>query len=133
MAQDWQELAQAIRQELGEIPAAMCQEGVQRQTIILLLAAALRQMGLIPVPAWKPPKSTRQHIDLVGVAPDSDPPRVEVAFVVDPVVELPKVKSLEWVECPQKVVVTFSPRKDKVQQSSFFLTPDLEHLDIPAA
>jgi len=133
VTQQWQELARAIQQELAEIPAAMRQEEVQRQTIILLLAAALRQMGLTPVPAWKPPKSTRQHIDLVGVAPGSDPPRVEVALVVDPLVELPKVKSLEWVECPQKVVVTFSPRKDKVQQSSFFLTPDLEHLDIPAA
>ena len=87
-------------------------------------------MGLIPVPYWKPPRSTRDRIDLVGVQPDSDPPQVEVAFVVDPLVELPKVKALEWVECPQKIAVTFPEREDKVQQSTFFLSKEMSYLHL---
>ncbi|CAO0822731.1 hypothetical protein DFAR_3270007 [Desulfarculales bacterium] len=35
-------------------------------------------MGLVAVPAWTPPRSTRDRIDLVGVEPGSDPPRVAV-------------------------------------------------------
>ncbi len=67
----------------------------------------------------------RDRLDLVGVVPGSHPPEVRVAFVVDPLVELAKIKALEWVECPDKVVVTFSRRTDKVKQSTFFLAPGL--------
>jgi hypothetical protein len=108
----------------------MRQDEVDRQVIILLLADALRQMDLLPVPAWKPPKSTRECIDLVGITPQSDPPEVQVAFAVDPVVELPKLKALEWVTCNHKIVVTFSKRADKVKQSTFFLMPGLEHINL---
>ncbi len=130
MQDKFQKLAESIRTELENIPQTMRQDEVARQVIILLLAEGLRQMGLVPVPAWKPPRSTRDRIDLVGVVPASDPPQVEVAFAVDPLVELPKLKALEWVECPHKIVVTYSQRQDKVQQSTFFLTPGLDHLNL---
>ena len=89
-------------------------------------------MGLIPVGAWKPPKSTRDRIDLVGVAGSGEVPKVEMAFVVDPLVELAKVKALEWVEAPHKIVVSFAERADKVEQSTFFLNSDLTHIYIHA-
>lgn len=121
-------LAQALRVELAGLPGALVQEEVQRQTIICLLYQAVRGMGLIPVPGWKPPRSTRDRIDLVGVQPDTHPPVVEIAFAVSPLVELAQLKALEWVECPHKIVVTFSERADKVQQSTFFLGKDHTHL-----
>jgi hypothetical protein len=37
---------------------------------------------------------------------------------------------MEWVEAPHKLVVTFSQRPDKVAQSTFFLTPQVEHLNL---
>jgi len=123
-------LAQAMREELQAIPEAMRQDEVARGAVICLLSNALRQMGLIPVPAWKPPKSTRDRVDLVGVKPDTYPPEIGMAFMVDSLVELPKVRALAWVECPEKIVVTFSLRADKVKQSTFFLSPDLVHLNI---
>ena len=55
--------------------------------------------------------------------PIAIPPRVEIAIGVDPLVELPTVRAMEWVDCEQKVIVTYSERSDKVKQSTFFLTP----------
>jgi hypothetical protein len=130
MNEQLDQLVGVLRHELSQVPVAMMQEQVARQVILSLLYDALKKMGLIPVPSWKPPRSTRDHIDLVGVAPDTNPPKVEIALSVDPLVELAKVKAMEWVECDQKVVVTFSQRSDKVQQSTFFLTPALYHLDL---
>ena len=130
MKQRFAALLEAMRRELELVPPAMRQDTVSRQVILHLLHQALKEMGLVPVPAWKPPRSTRDRIDLVGVEPGSDPPRVEIAFSVNPLVELSGIKALEWVECPHKMVVTYSRRKDKVEQSRFFLTPQLEHLNL---
>ncbi len=126
-------LAQAMRRAVEAIPQAMRQEAVIRQNLVCLLFTAVSEMGLTPVAAWKPPKSTRDRIDLVGVDASQEVPRVEVAFVVDPVVELPKVRALEWVEAPHKIVVSFAERADKVEQSTFFLNSELTHLYIYAA
>jgi len=130
MQEQIKQLAATLRAEIERVPQTMRQDEVDRQVIILLLADALRQMGLLPVPAWKPPKSTRDRIDLVGVKPESHPPEVMAAFAVDPLVELPKLKALEWVECPSKIIVTYHRRADKVQQSTFFLKPGLEHVNL---
>ena len=130
MNEHFDKLAQAMREELGSIPKALSQDEVSRRALICFLGNALRQMGLIPVPGWKPPKSTRDRVDLVGVAPGTDPPEIKVAIMVDALVELAKVRALEWVECPDKIMVTYSPRADKVKQSTFFLKPDLLHLNL---
>jgi hypothetical protein len=130
MQEQIQQLAATLRTGIESVPQTMRQESVDRQVIILLLADALRQMDLLPVPAWKPPKSTRECIDLVGITPNSNPPQVQVAFAVDPLVELPKLKALEWVECPHKIVVTFHTRADKVKLTTFFLKPGLEHVNL---
>jgi hypothetical protein len=130
MNEKLQALAQALREGLAKIPKPLRQEEVSRQVIIGLLTRAVAEMGLIAVPAWKPPRSTRDRIDLVGVEPGSDPPRVLMAFAVQPLVELTQVRSLEWVDCPDKVFVTFSERADKVKQSTFFLSPGYLHLNL---
>lgn len=130
MNEDLAKLAQAMRREIEAIPQTMRQDAAVRGALICLLSQAVKQMGLTPLPAWKPPKSTREGIDLVGVDASGELPQVKVAFCVDPLVELTKVKSLEWVEAEHKIVVTFSERADKVAQSTFFLTPGLTHLNL---
>ena len=119
-----------IRQDLESLHNAFRQEEVARQIIIFHLAKFLADTGLKAVPSWKPPRSTRDRVDLVGVNPESDPPEIKIACVVDPLVELPKLKAMEWVSCEEKIVVTFSPREDKVSQSTFFLSPDMKHINI---
>jgi hypothetical protein len=123
-------LAQVIREELAAIPPALKQDEVVRQTIIMMLAQAVKQMGLVPVPAWKPPRSTRDRLDLVGVKPGTHPPEIQVAFAVDALVDLPRVKAMDWVDCPDKVFVTFSERLDKIKPTTLFLGPAHTHLNL---
>jgi hypothetical protein len=132
MEDRWKALALALREELDKVPPAMRQEEVTRATIVCLLGQALRGMGLIPVPSWKPPRSTRDRIDLVGVEEVGGLPVVKVAFAVDPLIELPKIKALEWVDCPDKFFFTFSERADKVKQSTFFLSAAHRHVSLYA-
>lgn len=130
MNEQLSQLAGAMRREIKAIPQTMRQETVIRQALVCLLYQAVKEMGLIPLAGWKPPRSTREAIDLVGVDASGELPRVQIAFVVDPLVELPRLKALEWVDCEDKVVVSFSERADKVKQSSFFLTPAHTHLNL---
>jgi hypothetical protein len=123
-------LAQAIREELAAIPPALKQDEVVRQTIVMMLAQAVKQMGLTPVPAWKPPRSPRDRLDLVGVKPGTHPPEIQVVFAVDALVDLPKVKAMDWVDCPDKVFVTFSERLDKIKLTTFFLGAAHTHLNL---
>jgi len=121
---------QLLRKEIEALPRAMAQDEVIRNKIICLLARELEARGLIAVPAWKPPRSTRGRVDLVAVKPETDPPELAAAFGVEALVELEKVKAMEWVEAELKVVVTFSRNAEKVRASRFFLTEGLVHLDI---
>ncbi|MBU4564852.1 MAG: hypothetical protein KMY53_18960 [Desulfarculus sp.] len=124
------QLAEAMRREIKDIPQTMRQEAVIRQALVCLVYQAVKQMGLIPLAGWKPPRSTREGLDLVGVDDSGELPRVRIAFVIDLLVELPRLKALEWVDCEDKIVVSFSERADKVQQSSFFLTKAHTHLKL---
>ncbi len=130
MNEELAQLAEAMRAEIEAIPQTMRQEAAIRGALICLLSSAVKQMGLIALPGWKPPLSTREGIDLVGVDGSGELPEVKLAFSVDPLVELAKVKAMEWVDCEHKIVVTFSERADKVQQSTFFLMPGLTHLNL---
>jgi hypothetical protein len=130
MQEQFQALIESMRQALARIPETMRQEAVSRQVIIYLLARAVEEMGFMALPAWKPPRSTRDRIDLVAVDVGGELPKVEMAFAVDPLVELAKLKAMEWVDAPHKIVITFSDRPDKVQQSTFFLTKAHTHLNL---
>ena len=90
-----------------------------------------RKWAWCPCPPGSRPAPPGRASTWWGWTPRARCPRCKIAFAVDPLVELPKVKSLEWVECEDKIVVTFSQRKDKVDQSAFFLgTPALSHINL---
>jgi hypothetical protein len=55
---------------------------------------------------------------------------VEIAFCSNPTVELANIKSLERVDCEKKFVISFSPNEKKVELSTFFLKPGIEHIYI---
>lgn len=130
MKEQLAQLAEAMRGEINAIPQTMRQETVIRQALVCLLYQAVKDMGLIPLAGWKPPRSTRGGLDLVGVDDSGELPRVRIAFVIDPLVELPRLKDLQWVDCEDKIVISFSERVDKIKQSSFFLTKEHTHLSL---
>ena len=121
-----------IRLKLESVPDTMRQEDSSRRIITSIFYNAAEQMGLLPLPGWKPPRSTRESLDMVALQPELQEglPRIAWVMVSDPLVELPRVRALEWVECPYKIYVTFSPRIDKVKPTTLFLKQDYIHLDI---
>lgn len=130
MNEKLQQLTEEMRGMVEAIPESMTQDEVIRRGLICFLSGAVRDMGLLPLMGWKPPRSTRDVIDLVAVDDSGEVPKVEMAFVIDALVELPRLKNLEWVDCPHKVVVSFSQRADKVAQTSFFLGKEHTHLKL---
>jgi hypothetical protein len=66
-------------------------------------------------------------IDLIGVDSSN---AVKCAFAVGPVVELKAVKSLEALDLEEKWIITFSTLAKKVNESTFFLKPTIEHLHL---
>ena len=66
-------------------------------------------------------------MDIAGV---TGKPTIEVAFCSNPTIELADVKSLDRVPCEKKFVITFSRDKKKVDMTTFYLKPGIEHIDI---
>jgi hypothetical protein len=79
------------------------------------------------VPAFRNPRFPEGPADIVGVKEDH---AVEWAFCSNPTIELKDIKSLERVVCERKFVISFSRNQEKVQMSTFFLKPGIEHINL---
>ncbi len=117
----------ALEEEVARIPKPFRHGPVIHQTIKCFLYGMVKAADLWPVPDFKPPRLRDGFIDLIGV--DSTD-AVKCAFAVGPVVELKAVKSLEALDVEEKWIITFSPLSKKVQESTFFLKPGIEHVHL---
>jgi hypothetical protein len=122
-----EELRKKIIEAIRAIPKGYLSDAMVKETIRCILFEWLRSEGFTPVPAFRNPRYPEGPVDIVGVREDH---AVEVAFCSDPTVELASVKSLERVACDKKYVISFSPNKKKVEMSTFFLKPGIEHIYI---
>jgi hypothetical protein len=55
---------------------------------------------------------------------------VGIAFCSNATIELDDIKRLERVSCEKKFVISFSQNQKKVEMSTFFLKPGIEHIYI---
>jgi hypothetical protein len=122
-----EEIKKEVLAAIRSIPKGYLKDSVVREAIRCVLYGWLRQKGLNPVPAFRNPRYPEGPVDIVGVKEDH---AVEVAFCSNPTVELSNIKSLERVACEKKFVISFSPNKKKVELSTFFLKPGIEHIYI---
>jgi hypothetical protein len=122
-----QEIKRRILASVRSIPKGYLRDAVVKETIRCVLHEWLKEKGLQPVPAFRNPRYPEGPVDVVGVKEDH---AVEVAFCSNPTVELSNIKSLERVACEKKFVISFSPNKKKVELSTFFLKPGIEHIYI---
>lgn len=122
-----QEIKRRILASVRSIPKGYLRDAVVKETIRCVLHEWLKEKGLQPVPAFRNPRYPEGPVDMVGVKEDH---AVEVAFCSNPTVELSNIKSLERVACEKKFVISFSPNKKKVELSTFFLKPGIEHIYI---
>jgi len=122
-----EEIRKEILKSIKAIPKGYLSDLVIRETIRCVLYGFLKEQGYQPVPAFRNPRFAEGPVDIVGVREDHD---VEVAFCSNPTIELRDIKSLERVACEKKFVISFSPNGKKVQMSTFFLKPGIEHIYI---
>ena len=122
-------MKEAIKKKILEaiktIPRGYVSDLVIKETIRCVLYDFLKEQGFRPVPAFRNPRFPEGPVDIVGVKDDH---AVEWAFCSNPTIELKDIKSLERVACERRFVISFSPNQEKVQMSSFFLKPGIEHI-----
>ena len=120
-----QEIKKRILAAIRSIPKGYLRDAVVKEAIRCVLHEWLKEQGLQPVPAIRNPRYPEGPVDIVGVKDDH---AIQVAFCSNPTVELANIKSLERVDCEEKYVISFSPNKKKVELSTFFLKPGIEHI-----
>lgn len=120
-----EEVKKEVLAAIRSIPKGYLKDSVVKEAIRCVLYGWLRQKGFNPVPAFRNPRYPEGPVDIVGVKEDH---AVEIAFCSNPTVELANIKSLERVACEKKFVISFSPNKKKVELSTFFLKPGIEHI-----
>ncbi len=124
------EVRKAVQEAVSGIPPGHASDLVIKETIRCVLYGFLRDRGLLPIPAFRNPRYPEGPVDIVGM---KDPHTIEVAFRSNPTIELDDVKSLERVPSEKKFVITFSPNKKKVDMSTFFLKPGIEHIHVQSS
>jgi hypothetical protein len=120
-------LKEELEKELARIPKNFRQAAVIHQTIKCFLYNMVKEAELWPIPGFKPPRLYEGFIDLIGVDSDGT---VKCAFNIGLVVELKGIKSLEALEVDEKWIITYSHLNKKVQESTFFLKPGIQHLHL---
>ena len=120
-----QEIKKRILAAIRSIPKGYLKDAVVKETVRCVLHGWLKEEGLQPVPAFRNPRYPEGPVDMVGVKEDH---AVEIAFCSNPTIELANIKSLERVACEKRFVISFSPNKKKVELSTFFLKPGIEHI-----
>ncbi|MBN2035032.1 MAG: hypothetical protein JW836_17335 [Deltaproteobacteria bacterium] len=120
-------IKKTIEEALGRIPQGHISELVVKETIRCVLYGLLKQHGLLPIPSFRNPRYPEGPVDLIGM---KDAHTIEVAFRSNATIELADIKSLERVPSERKFVITFSPNVKKVEMSTFFLKPGIEHIHV---
>jgi hypothetical protein len=122
-----EDIKKALEEALGKIPQGHARDVVVKETIRCVLFGLLKEQGLLPIPAFRNPRYPEGPVDIIGM---KDAHTIEVAFRSNSTIELADVKSLERVPSEKKFVVTFSPNLKKVEMSTFFLKPGIEHIHV---
>ena len=121
------EIKNRILEAVSMIPEGSLTDPVIKETIRCVLYGFLKERGFKPVPAFRNPRFPEGPVDIVGL---TEGPAVEVAFCSNPTIELADIKRLQRVDCEKKFVITFSKNQKKVEMSTFFLKPGIEHIYI---
>ena len=110
-----------------EIPKPFRSDKALRRTLQCALYARLSAEGRTVVADYLPPRADRP-VDLIIV--NAAEPSIDGAICFDDVITLYAVKSLSSFEAGVKVIFTTGPFKKKVDESRFFLKPDIQHVHL---
>jgi hypothetical protein len=122
-----EEIKKRILEAINGIPKGHLSDAVIKETIRCVLYEFLKAQGLQPIPAFRNPRFPEGPVDIVGF---KDKHEIGIAFCSNPTIELEDVKKLDRVPCEKKFVISFSQNQKKVELSSFYLKPGIEHIHI---
>jgi hypothetical protein len=131
MQEDASQGAMAWKKDLEaawrEIPRPYRNEYSVRRTLQCHLYGMLRQQGFRVVADYMPPRTHDRSIDLIAL---NEEQHIVFAVCLDTLVTLAAVKSLTSFESTNKVILTMGLLEKKVNESRFFLKPEVEHVHL---
>jgi hypothetical protein len=98
-----------------------------RRTLQCHLYWQLCQTGHVIVADYMPPRIQDRAVDLIAVNENQE---IVYAICIENVITLAAVKSLSSFEATNKAIFTTGPLLKKVQESRFFLKPDIRHVHL---
>lgn len=110
-----------------EIPKVFRNDHTVRRTLQCRLFGKLLATGRRVVADYMPPRIQDRPIDLIAVGGERE---IALAVCIDTTVTLAAVKSLSSFEAKEKVIFTTGLLLKKVQESKFFLKPDIRHVHL---
>lgn len=121
------ELKKELEGAWRNIPKPFRNEHAVRRTLQCRLYAWLAEKGWIVIADYMPPRIADRPVDIIVVNKDQ---AVQYAFCIEPVITLAAVKSLSSFEAEKKIIFTTGLLEKKVQESRFFLKPEIEHIHL---
>ncbi|MCK8600760.1 hypothetical protein [Desulfoferrobacter suflitae] len=109
------------------IPRTFQNDHTVRRTLQCHLYQYLRSLGYRAVADYLPPRIQDRASDLIAL---NDQQEIVYAICLETVVTLAAVKSLSSFAAANKVIFTTGLLEKKVQESRFFLKPDIVHLHL---
>jgi hypothetical protein len=110
-----------------EIPKPFRNEYSVKRTLQCQLYRHLLQTGHRIVADFLPPRIQDRPVDLIAVTNTHE---IVFAVCIDSLVTLAAVKSLSSFEAAHKVILTTGLLLKKVQESRFFLKPEIQHVHL---
>jgi hypothetical protein len=110
-----------------EIPKVFRTDHTVRRTLQCRLYERLNRKGYRVVADYMPPRILDRPIDLIVL---DDNHAILIALCLDTLVTLAAVKSLSSFEAAHKIIFTTGMLEKKVQESRFFLKPDIQHVHL---
>ena len=124
MFEKWKE---DLEKTWRRIPKAFRNEFTVRRTLQCHLYGCLQQLHLRVVADYLPPRVADRPIDLIAVREERE---IVCAVCLENLVSLAAVKSLTSFEGGHKIIYTIGLLEKKVQESRFFLKPEVHHIHL---
>lgn len=109
------------------IPKPFRNDASIRRTLQCHLYGRLYGAGYDVVADYFPPRVKDRPVDLIALKENG---RILYAVCLEPVISLAAVKSLASFDAEVRVIFTTGMLEKKVQESRFFLKPEIEHFHL---
>ena len=117
----------ALEEHWRGIPKQFRSPATVRATLICRLFELVEATGCRVLAGFMPPLVRDRAVDVLGIGEGG---ALTYAVCLDEVVTLQAVKSLSAFESDHKLILTMGALEKKVQESRFFLKPEIEHLHL---